>query len=241
MDLDQLQHDLGIRMNDPLLLLQAVTHRSYINEHPNDEAVDYERLEFLGDAVIGIITARMLFHRFPDLDEGELTRIRSALVRTEALAEIARSIRLGEYLRMGRGEVRNGGRERDTILCRAFEAVVGAVYVDLGMDAAEAVVTPRLSALQHRVLQEALDKDPRSRLQELTQAELDIAPAYKVLKSTGPDHDRTYMVEVALNGHRLATGSGHTIRTASHAAAANALRLFQVGGRSVRDFAEPAD
>ncbi|MBK9122625.1 MAG: ribonuclease III [Chloroflexi bacterium] len=241
MDLDQLQHDLGVRMNNPLLLLQAVTHSSYVNEHPDDEVVDYERLEFLGDAVIGMITARMLFYRFPDLSEGELTRIRSALVRTEALAEIARSIKLGEYLRMGRGEERNGGRERDTILCRSFEAVVGAVYLDLGMDAAETVVTPRLSVLQHRVLQDALDKDPRTRLQELTQAELDIAPAYEVVQSTGPDHDRTYMVAVSLNGHRLATGSGRTIRTAGHAAAANALRLFEVGGRSVQDFAERGD
>lgn len=240
MDLDQLQRDLGVQMNDPALLLQAVTHRSYANEHPDEDVADYERLEFLGDAVIGMITAKMLYHRFPDLSEGELTRIRSALVRTEALAELARSVQLGVYLRMGRGEERNGGRERETTLCRSFEAVVGAVYLDLGMDAAETVVMPRLNALQRRVLQEALDKDARSRLQEMTQSELNVVPSYKVVQATGPDHDRTYWVEVSLNGHRLATGTGRTVRAAGLAAAANALRLFEAGGKSVRDFSEPA-
>jgi ribonuclease-3 len=175
----------------------------------------------------------MLFRRFPELDEGELTRIRSALVRTEALAELARAVNLGDYIRMGRGEVRNGGRDRDSTLCRAFEAVVGAVYTDQGLDTVRELVIPRLTALQHKVIEDALNKDARTRLQEWSQAELEVAPDYVVKSVSGPDHDRRYLVEVQLNGIAIANGTGKTIRAAGQEGAANALRQIDLGALDV--------
>lgn len=229
MKLNELQATLGITFREPALLIEALTHRSYLNEHADEDLSDYERLEFLGDAILEFITGEMLFRRFPELDEGELTRLRSALVRTEALAELARAISLGDHIRMGKGEVRNGGRDRDSTLCRAFEAVVGAVYLDQGVDAVRDLVIPRLTTLQHKVIQEALNKDPRSRLQEWSQAELEVVPDFVVKSVTGPDHDRRYLVEVQLKGVPVANGTGNTIRSAGQEGAANALRQIELG------------
>lgn len=225
----KLQAALGVAFSDPSLLEQALTHRSYLNEHPEKELIDYERLEFLGDAILEFITGEMLFRRFPELDEGELTRLRSALVRTESLAELARSVQLGEHIRMGKGEIRNGGRERTSTLCRAFEAVVGAVYLDQGIEAVKSLVIPRLTTLQHRVIQDALNKDARSRLQEWSQAELEVAPDYVVKSVSGPDHNRIYQVEVQINQVAIATGSGKTIRAAGQEGADNALHTIEQG------------
>lgn len=239
MTIDELEATLGVTFRDKSLLEQALTHRSYLNEHPNEELRDYERLEFLGDAILEFITGEMLFKRFPDLDEGELTRLRSALVRTEALAELARAINLGDHIRMGKGEARNGGRDRVTTLCRAFEAVVGAVYTDQGLDAVRDLVIPRLTTLQSKVIEEALNKDARSRLQEWSQAELDVAPEYIVISVSGPDHDRRYLVEVRLNGVAVANGAGKTIRAAGQEGAANALRQIELGALNASTLREP--
>ncbi|MBK8136351.1 MAG: ribonuclease III [Chloroflexi bacterium] len=241
MSLNDLQDALGVKFRDTSLLEQALTHSSFLNEHPGEDLADYERLEFLGDAILEFVTGEMLFRRFPELDEGELTRLRSALVRTEALAELARTVNLGEYLRMGRGEVRNGGRGRVSTLCRAFEAVVGAVYIDLGIEAVRELVIPRLTALQHRVIQDALNKDARTRLQEWSQAELDVAPSFEVISVTGPDHDRQYLVEVRLNGIAIANGTGKTIRAAGKEGAATALRSLEVGGIDIERLRRPRD
>jgi ribonuclease-3 len=229
MSADDLQQRLGVRFKDLSLLEQALTHRSYLNENPETDVPDYERLEFLGDAVLDFITAEMLFGRFPEMDEGELTRLRSALVRTESLAELAQAIDLGPHIRMGKGEIRNGGRERVSTLCRAFEAMIGALYTDQGIEAVRTLVIPRLTTLQSRVLNEAINKDARTRLQEWTQSEFDTAPDYTVLKISGPDHDRRYLVEASLVGQSLANGVGKTIRAASKEAAANALRRIDLG------------
>lgn len=230
MNLNDLQAKLGVTFSDVSLLEQALTHRSYLNEHAEQDLMDYERLEFLGDAILEFLTGEMLFRRFPELDEGELTRLRSALVRTESLAELARAFDLGTYLRMGKGEIRNGGRERVSTLCRAFEAVIGAVYIDQGLEAVRQLVIPRLTTMQHRVLQDALNKDARTRLQEWSQAELDVAPDYVVVSVSGPDHDRRYLLEVKLNGITVANGTGKTKRAAAHEGAANALRAIEQGG-----------
>lgn len=229
MNLDDLQSTLGVKFRDLSLLVEALTHRSYLNEHADEDLTDYERLEFLGDAILEFITGEMLFRRFPELDEGELTRLRSALVRTESLAELARAVDLGDYIRMGKGEIRNGGRNRESTLCRAFEAVVGAVYMDQGVEAVREMVIPRLTNLQHKVIEEALNKDPRSRLQEWSQAELEVVPNFVVKSVSGPDHDRRYMVEVQLNGVAIANGTGNTIRAAGQEGAANALRQIELG------------
>lgn len=229
MNLHALQTTLGIAFRDITLLEQALTHRSFLNERPEEDLDDYERLEFLGDAILEFITGDMLFRRFPELDEGELTRIRSSLVRTESLADLARTIDLGQYLRMGKGESRNGGRDRDSTLCRAFEALIGAIYLDQGIEAVKTIVIPRLTSMQHRVLQDALDKDARTRLQEWSQSELNVAPEYAVTSVSGPDHNRRYFVEVRLKGVPIANGTGKTIRAAGQEGAANALRSIDLG------------
>jgi ribonuclease III len=241
MNLRDLQQALGLTFRDESLLEQALTHRSYLNEHPDEDLQDYERLEFLGDAILEFITGEMLYQRFPELDEGELTRIRSALVRTESLAELARAINLGEHIRMGKGEARSGGRNRDSTLCRSFEAVVGAVYTDQGLDSVRNLVIPRLTTLQHKVFEDALNKDARTRLQEWTQAELEVAPDYVVTSVSGPDHERRYMVEVRVNGVRLANGIGKTKRAAALDGAANALRQLDLGTIDIESLGDGAD
>lgn len=230
MTFDELQQALGFTFTRRALLEEALTHSSYLNEHPNEEVKDYERLEFLGDAVLDFLTGEMLFNRFPDLSEGELTRLRSALVRMESLAELARAMNLGSAIRMGKGEARNGGRERMSTLCRTFEALVGAIYVDQGLERVREFVIPRLTAMQHQVIEQALAKDARSRLQEWSQAEHGLTPAYQVLSVDGPDHERQYLVEVRLKDIRVANGTGKSILLASQQAAVNALKRIELEG-----------
>ena len=230
MSFNDFQRALGFTFNRQELLEEALTHSSYLNEHPNEDVKDYERLEFLGDAVLDFVTGEMLFVRFPELSEGELTRLRSALVRMEALAEFARALDLGTFIRMGKGEARNGGRGRVSTLCRAFEALVGAIYLDQGLDRVREFVIPRLTAMQHQVLQAALAKDARSRLQEWSQAEFSLTPTYIVLSVDGPDHERQYLVEVRLNDKRIANGTGKSILHASQEAAVNALTRIELDG-----------
>ena len=222
---------LGIRFNRPELLTQALTHTSFVNEYEGEAAVeDNERLEFLGDAVIDIVVADMLYRRFPDASEGQLTQLRAALVRTESLAQIGARFRLGQFLRIGHGEEITGGRERLTILCRGFEAVVGAIFLDRGLDAVAEIVIPPLIELLDQVIQDKLHIDARSELQELTQARLSIIPSYQVVGSAGPEHDKEFRVQVALGETVIASGSGRSKRSAAQAAARAALDRLEVDG-----------
>lgn len=213
----------GLSFRNSGLLLQALTHRSYLNENAGDDLVDNERLEFLGDAVLDFVTGEMLFHRYPDWKEGDLTRMRAALVRTESLAEIGRACRIGEALRMGRGEERNGGRKRINNVCGAFEAVIGALYVDQGLEAVRDFALPRLLTRLEQVLQKALDRDARSDLQERTQALFNLTPQYRTVNLTGPDHEREFTVEVMVGTQVVGIGTGHSKQAASMAAAKSAL------------------
>jgi ribonuclease-3 len=226
---EELQARLGIPFNNPALLEQALTHRSYINEHGEKVAGDNERLEFLGDAVLDFLVGDMLYQRFPHMPEGDLTRLRAALVRTEALGEIAAEIGLGQYLRMGKGEESSGGRERVTNLCATFEAVVGALYLDKNLEAVRDFVTPRLDALLEQVMAEARDKDARSRLQEWSQAEHNLTPAYRTISATGPDHQKEFLVAVVIGERTVAQGKGRSKQAAAQAAAREALRLLEAG------------
>ena len=222
---------LGISFNDPELLTQALTHSSFVNEYEGDAAVrDNERLEFLGDAVIDILVADMLFRRFPDASEGQLTQLRAALVRTESLAHIGARFRLGEFLRIGHGEEISGGRARLTNLCRGFEAVVGAIFVDRGLEAVVEVVLPPMLELLDETIANRLHIDARSQLQELTQGRLNILPTYEVVGSVGPEHDKEFQVEVALGGSVIAGGSGRSKRLAAQAAARAALDRLVADG-----------
>jgi ribonuclease-3 len=212
----------GLAFRDPGLLWRALTHRSYLNEH-SDALEDNERLEFLGDAALDFLSAAWLYRRFPEMDEGKLTRLRSALVRTEQLAAFARELALGEVLLLGRGEEASGGRSRDLLLCGAFEAVLGALVVDQGIDAVAAFVEPRLELAAKAILDEDAQIDPRSLLQIWAQAERGETPRYRTVDARGPDHARLFVVEVLVGGEALGRGEGRSKQEAAHQAAADAL------------------
>ena len=216
--------------DDPHLLQQALTHRSYVNEHDDPDAVDNERLEFLGDAIVDFIAGEMLYHRFPSVNEGDLTRLRAALVRTDSLAQLAVDCRVGEALRIGKGEEQGGGRARVNNLCGAFEALVGALYLDQGMDVVREFLMPRLESRLSQVLQEQLDRDARSLLQERSQAEYSQTPQYRTVSMTGPDHEREFTVEVLIGENVVGTGVGRSKQAASQAAAQDALKRMAQGG-----------
>ena len=217
--LEELQETLGYRFRDLNFLRRALTHPSYVNEHPEEAIGDNQRLEFLGDAVIDFIAAAWVYSSYTEFDEGRMTRLRAVLVRTETLAHFAREIGVGEALLLGRGEEEAGGRERDANLCDAFEAVVGAVYLDAGMRAARAAVEPFFGPVAETTLAEAADQDAKSRLQEWSQAELKVTPHYRIVASRGPDHAKTFVAEVLLDDRVVGRGAGHSKQSAEQDAA----------------------
>jgi ribonuclease-3 len=229
MTLDEFQHFIGVYFSDIDLLQQALTHRSYLNEHADEGVRDNERLEFLGDAVLDLIAGDMLYQKFPDMTEGDLTRLRSALVRTEALAEFAGQCRIGEVLRVGKGEENTGGRARRNNLCRAFEALMGALYLDQGMEAVTTFIVPRMLELLERVKEEALEKDARSRLQEYSQMTYSLTPYYRKVDALGPDHDLDFVIQVVIGHSVVGQGIGKSKRAASQAAALDALEKLTSG------------
>jgi ribonuclease-3 len=217
--LDQLQETLGYRFRDTSLLQRALTHPSYVNEHPEESIGDNQRLEFLGDAVIDFVAADWVYRSYNDFDEGRMTRLRAVLVRTETLAHFAREVGIGEALRLGHGEEEAGGGERDANLCDAFEAVVGAVYLDAGMRAARATVEPFFGPVAETTLAQAADQDAKSRLQEWSQAELKVTPRYRIVSARGPDHAKTFVAEVLLDDRAVGQGTGPSKQAAEQAAA----------------------
>jgi ribonuclease-3 len=206
------------------LLQRALTHTSFINEHAGEtNEEDNERLEFLGDAVLDFIAGAWLFDKFPDLGEGKLTTLRAALVRVETLASFARQIDLSDKLRLGKGELDTGGRNRNNILGDAFEAVIGAIYLDQGIDAARAFVLPFLEQTTPNIVEANADRDPKSKLQEWSQGTLGITPRYKLVGTEGPDHAKIFTVEVRLGEQVVAQGSGTSKQMAEQVAAREAL------------------
>jgi ribonuclease III len=211
---------LGLPFSNLALLTRALTHRSYVNENP-DSLEDNERLEFLGDAVLDFVVGAWVYNRFPEMREGELTKIRSAIVRNDQLAVFARHLNLGSALRLGRGEYASGGGQRDVLLGSLFEALIGALYLDAGLKAVEAFVDPLLEASQEFVLDDI--HDPKSRLQEWAQAEKMGTPQYITVSSTGPDHAKTFEVEVRIKGLTYGRGHGSSKQIAARIAAQTAL------------------
>jgi ribonuclease III len=217
---------LGLPFRNMLLLRRALTHRSFLNEHP--EAIeDNERLEFLGDAVLDFLVGAWLFNRFPEMREGDLTRLRSALVRTEQLAEFAAAFGFGAALRLGRGESLAGGRKRIALLCATFEAVIGSLYIDSGMQAVRAFVEPLLEPASNQVLESNRELDAKSRLQELVQSQGFTPPQYRTVNSQGPEHNKVFEVEVIVNGEVVARGNGSSKQSAAQQAAQMALISFE--------------
>lgn len=222
MTLDDFQTHNGLSFKNSELLREALTHSSYRNEHP-DAGTDNERLEFLGDAILAFLSAEMLFDRYPTMREGEMTRLRAALVRADTLAALAQACRIGETLRMARGEETSGGRERVTILGDAFEALLGALYLDRGIEAVRAWLLPRLETRLDHVVRQSLDKDARSRLQEIMQERSGITPTYTVVEERGPEHEKEFTVVVRLGEQVLAYGIGRSKQAAAQDAARRAL------------------
>lgn len=224
--IDELQDNLALNFDDIELLQQAMTHRSFANEVGEAEP-DNERLEFLGDAVLNFLSGDLLYKRFPNSPEGKLTRLRAALVRTESLKELAITCNLGPALRMGKGEESSGGRERKTNLCAAFEALVGALYLDQGIDAVRTFVLPLLESRLQVVIDEALYQDARTLLQEWSQAEYGVTPVYQTVGESGPDHEKEYQVEVVIDDEVAGRGVGRSKRAAAQSAARDALKLIE--------------
>ena len=218
-----LQQELGYRFRDPDLLRRALTHPSYVAEHPYDRVGDNQRLEFLGDSVVDFVAAAWVFRQYLEFDEGRLTRLRIAMVRTETLAQLARQVGIPAVLRLGYGEEEMGGRDRDTNLCDAFEAVVGAVYLDGGPVVASRIIEPLLAPVAESTLALSADRDAKSRLQEWSQAELGILPSYRIVDEMGPDHAKTFVAEVLLGDEVLGAGTGTSKQAAQQAAAQTAL------------------
>jgi ribonuclease III len=214
---------LSLPFSDWLLLSRALTHRSYLNEH-TEALEDNERLEFLGDAVLDFVVGAWLYNRYPEMPEGDLTRMRSALVYTEQLAEFGRLINLGNAMRLGRGESQAGGRDRSALLCDTFEAVIGALYLDSGITAVLAFISPLLEQASDEILIKRKTEDPKSLFQEWAQSEGFSAPLYQTRGTAGPEHSKLFEVDVLVNGQVMGTGSGQSKQAAAKEAARDALR-----------------
>jgi ribonuclease-3 len=216
---------LGLKFKNGLLLSRALTHRSYLNEHP-EALEDNERLEFLGDAVLDFLVGAWLYNRFPEMREGELTRLRSALVRTEQLAEFAGQNGFGAALRLGRGESQAGGRARQALLCASFEALVGALYLDSGFKTVQSFVEPLLEPAAEQIVSDNRDIDAKSLLQELVQAQGFPPPQYHTVAASGPEHSKTFEIEVLVNGQVYGRGLGTSKQAAAQLAAEVALHVL---------------
>lgn len=228
----QLQEKIGYRFRDPDLLLRAVTHSSYANETgaKNHHLLCNERLEFLGDAVLSVLTGEYLYHRFPNGTEGDLTRIRVAAVCEGALASYAEKIGLREYLRLGRGVLNSGGANNPALLADAFEALLAAIYLDAGENGLTRVREFLLPFIQWTVdtLPPGGGTDPKTALLRFLQMDGPQRLEYRVVSETGPDHDKHFEVELYLDSNRIGRGSGSSKRSAEQHAAADALKLFGV-------------
>lgn len=218
--LSELEQSLGYSFHNKELLQQALSHSSYANESRHDVLYSYERLEFLGDSILGFVTADYLYKTFPDKLEGELTRIRAELVCETNLAAVARSIHLGEYLLLGHGEDQGGGRSRSGILCDVMESLIAASYLDGGFDAAKGIIVRHILP---RITEVIKARDYKTELQERVQRKRDQVITYELIGESGPDHCKEFIVRVLLNDCEVGQGTGSSKKRAEQAAAAKAI------------------
>lgn len=223
--LSELEKTVGYTFKDPIHILVATTHSSYSNE-AKDGVDCNERLEFLGDSVLSFVTSRYLYENFPNLPEGEMSRIRASAVCEKTLCSIARRIDLGAYLRLGHGEECQNGRNRPSILADAFEALLAAIYLDGGIEPVRKFLLPIISAEIDTIVESGADRDYKTALQQFVQQERGSLLEYKTVNESGPAHDKTFYVEVRLNGNVIGHGNGHSKRKAEQNAAKEALSLF---------------
>ncbi|NPV40194.1 MAG: ribonuclease III [Anaerolineae bacterium] len=213
---------LNLQFNDILLLTRAMTHRSYLNEHP-EALEDNERLEFLGDAILDFLVGEWLYNRFPEMEEGALTQMRSALVQTNQLAAFSRLLKFENTIRLGKGESKSGGKLRNTLLCDVFEAFIGALFLDQGIEVVRDFINPMLEVAINEVIEEHKNEDPKSQLQEWAQANGYPTPKYVTKAVKGPDHAKTFEIEVKVNNKIMGYGIGKSKQSAEKNAAQKAL------------------
>lgn len=223
-NLDELENKICYHFNDKLLLRQALTHSSFANEQKINKYADYERLEFLGDAILELVSSEFLFHNNLTMKEGELTKFRASIVCESALAYCARDFGLEEYILLGKGEEMTGGRTRDSIISDVMEAIIGAIYLDSGMDKAAAYIHKFiLSDLDHK----QLFYDAKTMLQEFVQRDNKGVLHYELISEQGPDHDKIFVVEARIGDKKIGTGTGRTKKAAEQQAAYEALNLLR--------------
>ncbi len=222
-DSQEFQNKIGLTFTNPLILKQALTHRSYLNEHRDEKQGHNERLEFLGDAVLELVSTHFLYEKFPDRPEGDLTAYRAALVNAVTCAEVALALGMNDYLLLSKGESKDNGRARGVLLANALEALVGAIYLDQGYNAARDFIHKHLLPKIDDIVKNRLWQDSKSALQEKAQDIEGITPSYAVMKETGPDHDKQFVVGVYVRDALLAQGTGKSKQEAEQDAARNAL------------------
>ncbi|PIZ48219.1 ribonuclease III [candidate division WWE3 bacterium CG_4_9_14_3_um_filter_41_6] len=226
-DITAAQKAIGVTFKNQDLLLNAFVHRSYLNENRSFTLPSNERLEFLGDACLELVVSEHLYKTYPTKPEGVLTNYRSALVNTISLAQSARDIGLGKFLLLSRGEEDGGGRDSEYLLANTFESVVGALYLDQGYKAADTFITTFVLHKLEAIIEHELFKDPKSKLQEYSQAEYNVTPAYEVLGEDGPDHSKEFTVGVFLGKKKIAQGTGPSKQKAELDAAKAAFLLLK--------------
>ncbi len=222
-----LEKRLGVKFKNSALLQHAIVHSSYVNENPHLTPESNERLEFLGDAVLGLVVADDLYAAYPGQDEGHLTELRTHLVRRDTLAKAARRMGLGADLLLGRGEEAGGGRNRSTNLAHVYESITGAIFLDGGLRAAQKFVRTSLAPELAAMTERSFPGDAKSRLQELSQSRYQSPPHYRLVQAEGPDHARSFTIEVVVNGEVHGTGSGRSKQDAEKEAASEALRSLE--------------
>jgi len=216
------QKTLGIFFNDQSLLKQAFVHRSYLNENPNSAQLSNERLEFLGDAILDFIVTNELYSTFPELPEGELTTIRASLVCRQTLAEVAFSLKLGDWLLLGQGEKVSGGRKRQSNLANTTEALIGAIYLDQGLCQVKEFVLRQLEPFLEKIKHGEISPNYKALLQEFVQNEKPSTPVYRLIEAIGPDHDKQFTIEVLIEDNVLGRGTGKNKQAAEIEAARSA-------------------
>jgi len=221
-NLDTLQKKIGISFSSKTLLKTAFVHRSYLNEHKKYKDPSNERLEFLGDAALSIVVSSFLYEKLPNATEGKLTTSRASLVRTETLAKIATSLSLGKHLVLSKGEEDTGGRENPSILANTFEALVGAIYLDQGIDKVEEFLKKTVLSDWKSLIESAVP-DNKSKLQEFVQRKYHVSPIYKLISSWGPDHARQFEIDVFIGEKKMGRGTGNNKQSAAQNAAKDAL------------------
>lgn len=229
MDYSEIEKKINVKFHDESLLKRAFTHRSYLNENRGGDLLHNERLEFLGDAVMELVTTDYLYRTFPDKAEGDLTSLRASLVNTQTISDTASDLGFNDYLLLSKGESKDNGRARQAILANTFESVIGAIYIDQGYDAADLFIKTFLIPRLEDIIENNLWVDSKSKLQEVIQEKKGLTPSYKTIKEDGPDHDKNFTVALYYGEDEIALGEGKSKQEAEQDVASKVLEMEEKG------------